>query len=37
MHAHAARAAVALPQEELFRNVLDEVTLQHERLTAVFK
>ena len=29
--------SVPLPQEELFRNVLDEVTLQHERLTTVFK
>jgi hypothetical protein len=26
-----------LPQEEVFRSVIDEVHLQHERLTSVYK
>lgn len=35
--AAADAALAARPQEEAFRNVIDEVHLQHERLTSVYK
>ena len=35
--ATAQAAATACLQEEAFRNVIDEVHLQHERLTSVYK